>query len=165
MTDRQGALSALLGAGSDLAAPALERFHDLFAGEPLVIDKWFAMQAVAPEHDGRVFARVKALLGHRDFSIVNPNRARSLIASFCNANPAGFHRIDGAGYAFWADRVLAIDAVNPQLASRVARALDRWTKLAEPYRSAAREAIARVEAAPKLSSDTHEIVSRSLAAG
>ena len=165
MTDRQGALVALLGAGSDLAAPALERFHDLFAGEPLVIDKWFAMQAVAPEHDGRVFARVKALLGHRDFSIANPNRARSLIASFCNANPAGFHRADGAGYAFWADRVLAIDAVNPQLASRVARALDRWTQLAEPYRSAAREAIARVEAAPKLSSDTHEIVSRSLAAG
>ncbi|MEO7056711.1 MAG: aminopeptidase N [Caldimonas sp.] len=165
MTDRQGALGALLGAGSDLAGPALERFHDLFAGEPLVIDKWFAMQAVAPEHDGRVFARVKALLGHPDFSIANPNRARSLISSFCNANPAGFHRADGAGYAFWVDRVLAIDAVNPQLASRVARALDRWTQLAEPYRSAARDAIARVEAAPKLSSDTHEIVSRSLAAG
>ena len=165
MTDRQGALAALIGAGSDLAAPALERFHDIFAAEPLVIDKWFTMQAMAPEQGGRVFARVKALLRHADFSIANPNRARSLIGAFCNSNPAGFHRADGAGYTFWADRVLELDAVNPQLASRVARALDRWTKLAEPYRSAAREQIARVAAAPQLSGDTHEIVSRSLAAG
>ena len=78
-------------------------------------------------------------------------------------NPAGFHRSDGAGYAFWADRVLEIDAINPQLASRIARALDRWSQLAEPYRSEARAAIARVAAAPKLSSDTSEIVSRALA--
>ena len=165
MTDRQGALAALIGAGSELAAPALERFHALFAAEPLVIDKWFTMQAVAPERDGRVFARVKALLRHPDFALANPNRARSLISAFCNSNPAAFHRADGAGYSFWADRVLELDAVNPQLASRVARALDRWTKLAEPYRSAAREQIARVAAAPQLSSDSHEIVSRSLAAG
>ena len=165
MTDRQGALAALIGAGSDLAVPALARFHEIFAAEPLVIDKWFTMEAMAPERGGRVFARVKALLRHADFSIVNPNRARSLIGAFCNGNPAGFHRADGAGYAFWADRVLELDAVNPQLASRVARALDRWTKLCEPYRSAAREQIARVAAAPQLSSDTHEIVTRSLAAG
>ena len=165
MTDRQGALGALIVSGSPLAASALERFHELFAGDALVVDKWFAMQATAPEHDGRVFERVKALLRHADFMISNPNRARSLIGAFCMGNPAGFHRGDAAGYAFWADRVLEIDALNPQLASRIARALDRWTKLAEPYRSAARTAIARVAAAPKLSSDTSEIVSRALAAG
>ncbi|MEO7115142.1 MAG: DUF3458 domain-containing protein, partial [Caldimonas sp.] len=163
MTDRMGALGALIVAGSPLAGPALERFHELFAGDPLVVDKWFAVQATAPEHDGRVFERVKALMRHPDFVIANPNRARALIGAFCMGNPAGFHRGDAAGYAFWADRVLEIDALNPQLASRIARALDRWSQLAEPYRSEARAAIARVAAAPKLSSDTSEIVSRALA--
>ncbi len=118
----------------------------------------------APERDGQVFERVKSLLLHPDFSIANPNRARSLINDFCRGNPAAFHRPDGAGYSFWVDRVLALDAVNPQLASRLARSLDRWTVLAEPYRSKAREAIAQVAAAPKLSDDTGEIVSRSLSA-
>ena len=164
MTDRQGAVSALLGAHSPLADDALARFHDLFASDPLVIDKWFGLQATAPERGGQVFARVQALLRHPDFSIANPNRARSLIGAFCLQNPAAFHRADGAGYAFWADRVLALDAINPQLAARTARALDRWTVLAEPYRSLAREQIARVAAAPKLSSDSGEIVSRALAA-
>ena len=164
MTDRQGALSALLVSGSELADAALERFHELFSDDALVVDKWFSMQAAAPEHDGRVFERVKRLMKHADFSLANPNRARSLVGDFCKANPAGFHRADGAGYAFWADRVLELDAINPQLASRVARALDRWAQLAEPYRTAARAAIARVAAHSKLSSDTQEIVSRALSA-
>jgi aminopeptidase N len=165
MTDRQGALVALLASGSELSEAALDRFHAMSKDDPLVLDKWFAMQATMPEQaDGRVFARVKRLLAHPDFSLANPNRARSLIAAFCMGNAAGFHRADGAGYAFWADRVLEVDPLNPQLASRVARALDRWARLAEPYRSAAREAIARVAAQPTLSNDTHEIVSRSLSA-
>ena len=164
MTDRQGALAALLACGSDLADAALERFRERFSNEPLVIDTWFSLQATAPEHDGRVFERVERLLSHPDFSIANPNRARSLIGAFCRGNPAAFHRPDGAGYAFWADRVLELDAVNPQLASRTARALDRWAVLAEPYRSAAQKAIERVDAHPKLSSDTREVVSRALAA-
>ena len=164
MTDRQGALSALLVSGSELADAAFARFHELFADDALVVDKWFSMQATAPEHDGRVFERVKRLMKHADFSLANPNRARSLVGDFCKSNPGGFHRADGAGYAFWADRVLELDAINPQLASRVARALDRWAQLAEPYRTAARAAIARVAAHSKLSSDTQEIVSRALSA-
>jgi aminopeptidase N len=112
-----------------------------------------------------VFERVKRLMRHPAFSIANPNRARSLIGAFCLANPGAFHRSDGAGYSFWADRILELDALNPQLASKMARALDRWAQLAEPYRQAARAAIARVAAAPKLSSDVHEIVSRALSAG
>jgi aminopeptidase N len=163
MTDRQGALMALLASGSLMTDAALERFHALFKDDPLVLDKWFSLQARAPEHDGRVFARVKRLLAHPDFTLANPNRARSLIGDFCHGNPAGFHRADGAGYAFWADHVLEIDAINPQLASRIARALERWTRLDEPYRAAAHAAIARVAAHTKLSNDTHEIVSRSLA--
>jgi len=136
----------------------------MFKEDPLVLDKWFAMQATMPEQaDGRVLARVKRLLAHPDFSLANPNRARSVIGAFCLGNPGGFHRADGAGYAFWADRVLEIDALNPQLASRIARALDRWTQLAEPYRTAAQAALARVAAHPRLSTDTEEIVSRALA--
>ncbi|MDQ6638959.1 MAG: aminopeptidase N [Pseudomonadota bacterium] len=165
MTDRQGALAALMFSGSSLAEAALERFFAMFEREPLVVDKWFTLQAAAPEHGSQVFERVQKLLRHPAFNIANPNRARSLIGAFCMGNPAGFHRSDAAGYAFWADRVLEIDAFNPQLASRLARALDRWTQLAEPYRSAARAAIARVAAAAKLSSDTGEIVSRALSAG
>ncbi|MCW7536282.1 aminopeptidase N [Aquabacterium sp. A7-Y] len=163
MTDRIGAVGALVGAHHELAEPALQRFHALFRDEALVIDKWFALQASAPEKDGKVFARAKQLLSHPDFSLRNPNRARSLVTALCFSNPAAFHRRDAAGYVFWADRVLELDAINPQLAARVARAMDRWKQLAEPYRSAAREAIARVAAKPELSDDVREIVTRALA--
>ena len=163
MTDRLGALSALVNGHADLAEPALARFHELFKDEALVIDKWFALQGRAAEQGGKTFAKVKALLKHPDFTLKNPNRARSLIFSLCLFNPAAFHRSDAAGYVFWAEQVLAIDAINPQIASRLARVMDRWTSLAQPYRSAALEAIRRVAARPELSSDTREIIERALA--
>ncbi|MFO1337320.1 MAG: aminopeptidase N [Burkholderiaceae bacterium] len=162
MTDRLGALTALVNAHAELAAPALERFHALFRHEPLVLDKWFMIQARAPERDGRVFARIKQLLQHPDFTLANPNRARALLFSLTMFNPAAFHRADAAGYVFWADRLVELDAINPQIASRFARGLDRWRHLAEPYRSAAREAVARVAAKTDLSSDTAEIIQRAL---
>ncbi|QTN21756.1 aminopeptidase N [Rhizobacter sp. AJA081-3] len=162
MTDREGALWALLASHSEMADLALPRFHDLFRGDALVIDKWFALQASAPERDGRVFARAKALLKHPDFTLHNPNRARSLVRSLCGDNPAAFHRADAAGYVFWSERVIELDAFNPQLASRIARVMDRWAQLAEPYRSAAREAIARVAARTDLSNDVREVVTRAL---
>ena len=165
MTVRLGALSALVGAHAELAQPALDRFHALFKGDALVTDKWFALQARAPEQDGKTFARVKQLLQHPDFTLKNPNRARSLVSSLCLFNPAAFHRKDAAGYVFWAEQVLALDAINPQIASRLARGMDRWASLAEPYRSAAREAIARVTAKPDLSPDVREIVEHALASG
>jgi aminopeptidase N len=164
MTDRQGALCALLNAHCELAAPALQHFHALFKHEPLVLDKWFALQAGAPEKDGRVFAKVRQLLAHSDFTLTNPNRARSVLTSLCRNNPAAFHRADAAGYVLWAENVLALDTINPQLAARLARAMDRWSRLAEPYRSAAREAIARVAARNELSNDVREIVTHALAA-
>jgi len=166
MTDRIAALGALVDAQAPLAEAALAQFHSLFAGDELVIDKWFALQAETCEPlgdgAGRVFQRVKALMQHPDFSLKNPNRARSLIISFCMRNPAAFHRADAAGYVFWADRVIELDAINPQLAARLARAMDRWSQLAEPWRSAAREAVARVAARADLSNDVREIVTKSL---
>ncbi len=163
MTDRFNALAALVGCGHALAAPALERFHALFKDDPLVLDKWFALQAGASDRAGHVLPLVKQLMAHPDFTIKNPNRARSLIFSYCSANPGAFHRADAAGYVFWSERVLELDAINPQVAARLARALDRWKKLAEPWRSSAREALARVAARPDLSNDVREVITRALA--
>jgi aminopeptidase N len=163
MTDRFNALSALVVSEHALARDALTRFHALFRDEALVLDKWFALQAGAPDRGGNVLPAVRKLMAHPDFNLKNPNRARSVIFSFCSANPAGFHRSDAAGYVFWSERVLELDAINPQVAARLARALDRWKKLAEPYRSAAREAIARVAAKSDLSADVREVVTRALA--
>ena len=163
MTDRFNALSALVISDSPLARDAITRFHAMFRHEALVLDKWFALQAGAPDRGGNILPAVRQLLGHPDFSLRNPNRARSVIFSYCSANPGAFHRADAAGYVFWSDRVIEIDRFNPQVAARLARALDRWKKLAEPYRSAAREAIARVAAQTELSNDVREVVTRALA--
>lgn len=162
MTDRFNSLSALVVADHSLAREALTRFHSMFRDEALVLDKWFALQAGAPDRGGNVLPAVKQLMAHRDFNLRNPNRARSVIFSYCNANPGAFHRADASGYVFWSERVIEIDRFNPQVAARLARALDRWKKLAEPYRGAAREAIARVAAQTDLSNDVREVVTRAL---
>ena len=163
MTDRFNALTALVSSGHALAARALPQFHAMFKDEALVIDKWFGLQAGAPDRGGNILPAVKQLMKHPDFSLRNPNRARSVISTYCQGNPAAFHRADAAGYVFWSERVMELDAINPQVAARLARALDRWNKLAEPYRGAAREAIARVAAKTDLSKDTLEVVTRALA--
>ena len=163
MTDRFNALSALVVSGHALAGDALARFHRLYRHEALVLDKWFALQAGAPDRGGNILPAVKQLMSHPDFQLKNPNRARSVIFSYCSANPGAFHRTDAAGYVYWSDRVIELDAFNPQVAARLARALDRWKKLAEPYRSSAREAIARVAAKTDLSNDVREVVTRALA--
>jgi aminopeptidase N len=162
MTDRFNALAALVSSGDKLAAEALPLFHAMFKDEALVIDKWFSLQAGAPDRSGNILPAVRQLMKHADFSLRNPNRARSVVSTYCG-NPAAFHRPDAAGYVFWSERVIELDAINPQVAARLARALDRWSKLAEPYRSAAREAIARVAARTDLSKDTHEVVTRAIA--
>jgi aminopeptidase N len=164
MTDRLGALSALVATGSLHAAGALEKFHVMFKHEALVIDKWFALQAGTSDSGGNILPQVRQLMQHADFNLKNPNRARSLIFSYCSANPAAFHRQDAAGYVYWADQVLALDAINPQVAARLARALDRWRKLSPPYQDAAKHAIERVAAKADLSNDVREVVSRALAA-
>ena len=163
MTDRIGALLALLGSKHELANEALAHFHALFASDDLVIDKWFAMQAGQSDAAGDVLPLVKQLMKHPDFKASNPNRFRSLVFSYCSANPAAFHRLDAAGYVFWSEQVLALDASNPQVAARLARSLERWKKLAEPYKSAAKVAIERVAAKASLSRDVREVVTRALA--
>ncbi|CAN5378122.1 aminopeptidase N [soil metagenome] len=162
MTDRFNALAALVSSSHPLADQALALFHAMFKDEALVIDKWFSLQTSAPDRGGNILPAVKQLMKHADFSLKNPNRARSVISTFCQGNPAGFHRLDAAGYHFWCERVIELDTLNPQVAARLARALDRWSKLAEPYRSNAHQAIARVAARTDLSKDTLEVVTRAL---
>ncbi|MFO1300032.1 MAG: aminopeptidase N [Burkholderiaceae bacterium] len=165
MTDRAGALHALLRTTAPQREAALARFAQDFAAEPLVLDKWFSMQATMHRHAGDppVLSRVRALLGHPAFSVRNPNRVRALVGSFCNGNLAEFHAADGSGYAFWREQVLAIDAINPQVAARLARALDRWRKFTPERQAAMRAALEQVAAHEPLSADVREIVGKALA--
>jgi aminopeptidase N len=165
MTDRAGALHALLRTPAPQREAALARFAKDFAAEPLVLDKWFSMQATMHRHAGDppVLSRVRALLGHPAFSVRNPNRVRALVGSFCNGNLAEFHAADGSGYAFWREQVLAIDAINPQVAARLARALDRWRKFTPERQAAMRAALEQVAAHEPLSADVREIVGKALA--
>ncbi|RZF26471.1 aminopeptidase N [Paraburkholderia sp. UYCP14C] len=168
MTDRAAALSALLNAaapqgGSPEAQRALDDFYRRFDKEPLVLDKWFALQATqrgGAQHP--VIDTVRKLMTHPAFNLKNPNRARSLIFSFCAANPAQFHAADGSGYAFWAEQVIALDALNPQVAARLARSLELWRRFTPALRDSMRAALEKVAAQVK-SRDVREIVEKALA--
>ncbi|MES2025880.1 MAG: aminopeptidase N [Pseudomonadota bacterium] len=161
MTDRMASLAALANSQAPGRAAALAKFYSDFEQEPLVVDKWFSLQAMARTTD---VATVRTLMKHPAFSIKNPNRARSLIFSFCNGNPSRFHAADGSGYAFWAEQVIALDAINPQVAARLARSLDRWRKYAPALQEKMRAALQQVADTAKLSKDTREVVGKSLAA-
>jgi aminopeptidase N len=160
MTDRAAALGALIQARAPAAEGALQRFYDEFEQDPLVIDKWFAMQASSPSTD---VAAVRALMKHPAFNLKNPNRARSLVATFCMANPVQFHVPDGSGYAFWAEQVIALDSLNPQVASRLARAMDRWRRYAPALQAHMQKALKQVNGLKKLSNDVREVVGKALA--
>jgi aminopeptidase N len=167
MTDRAAALAALLTAsataGAGAAETALADFYRRFEQQPLVIDKWFALQATQRGSAERpVIDVVRRLMAHPAFTLRNPNRARSLIFSFCAANPSQFHAIDGSGYAFWAEQVVALDALNPQVAARLARSLELWRRYTPALRERMREALERVAAQVK-SRDVREIVEKALA--
>ena len=166
MTDRVAALSALVHAraahadAEQGATTALQRFYDEFQGEALVVDKWFAMQASAPTTDVNA---VRELMTHKAFTLRNPNRARSLVSTFCAGNPVGFHTADGSGYDFWAEQVIALDALNPQVASRLARAMDRWRRYTPDLQAHMKRALQQVAGQTKLSNDVREVVSKALA--
>ncbi|MCR1766275.1 Aminopeptidase N [Burkholderia glumae] len=169
MTDRAAALGALLSASvasqaaEAPARKALADFYTRFEKEALVIDKWFSMQATRRGTAARpTLDTVRELLSHPAFNLKNPNRARSLIFSFCAANPAQFHAADGSGYAFWADQVLALDAINPQVAARLSRSLENWRRFTPALREPMRAALERVAASAK-SRDVREIVGKALA--
>jgi len=162
MTDRMAALSTLSLRDVPERTAALDDFYTRYGDNPLIVDKWFTLQATIPEP--ATLDRVKALTGHAAFSFANPNRVRALIHAFALANPKEFNRTDGAGYDFIADTVLALDRKNPQLAARLLSALKSWRMLEPGRRAMAEKALQRVAAAPAPSPDVADIVQRALAA-
>ncbi|HEX5238536.1 MAG TPA: aminopeptidase N [Sphingomicrobium sp.] len=160
MTDRQGALGVLVSLDAPERSQALEAFYQRFHNDPLVLDKWFALQAAAQRPD--TVDQVLELVKHSAFAITNPNRLRSVAATF-GANHWAFHSADGRGYAFLADMIIAADKLNPQVAARLVPPFGRWRRF-EPKRAAMmRQQLERIAATPGLSKDVYEQVTKSLA--
>ena len=165
MTDRYGALASLVNFAAPQAKDCLADFHDRFANDALVIDKWFTLQATRQEdlsNTHPVMADILALRDHPDFHIQNPNRARSLIHAFCMSNPGAFHNPNGESYQFWAKHVMELNRINPQVASRLARGLDRWKQFAPIYQHHMKSALELIAKEPHLSSDVAEIIQKAL---
>ncbi|ATX79026.1 aminopeptidase N [Mariprofundus aestuarium] len=160
MTDQYAALALLADCDCDERLKALEAFEKQWWHDANVMDKWFSVQAASTLPD--TLERVKALMGHEKFDLRNPNKVRALIGTLAMRNPATFHAEDGSGYAFIADQVLTLDSLNPQVASRMLRALMNWKRI-EPKRSTLmRSELQRIANSEGISGDVFEILSKSL---
>ncbi len=160
MTDYEAAFAALVDVVSPETDEAIASFYERWKEEPLVLDKWFRLQAMSTAENA--FDRVLALSRHPDFNLANPNRARSLLHAFAAGNPTGFHRPEGDAYRFVADYVLQLDGINPQVASRIVSCFNQWKRY-EPKRSALMKTeLERIASMPSISKDVGEIVERAL---
>jgi aminopeptidase N len=159
MTERFAALAVLSLTPGSAREHALEAFQRAHAADPLILDKWFILQAQIPEKE--TLTRVRGLMGHHAFSLSNPNRVRSLIGGF-SANQTQFNRVDGAGYDLLAEIVLTLDPTNPQIAARLLSALRSWRSLEPRRQSKAEAALAGIAAQTQLSADVRDIVTRCL---
>jgi aminopeptidase N len=160
MTDALAALAALANCDCPERGRALDLFYARWKDEALVLDKWFSVQATSRLPD--TLTRVRELMTHPAFELRNPNRVRALVSSFCHSNQVRFHAADGSGYAFLEDQVSALDPINPQVAARLARALDRWRKFDASRQAQARKALEHIRTVGGLSRDTFEVVTRAL---
>ncbi|CDZ93811.1 aminopeptidase N [Pseudomonas saudiphocaensis] len=162
MTERLSALASLINSPfEDKRALALQSFAEQFSDNPLVMDQWFSVQAASPLSGG--LERVQTLMQHPAFTLKNPNKVRALIGAFAGQNLVNFHRADGAGYRFLADQVIALNAMNPQIASRLLGPLTRWRKYDSGRQALMKAELERILASGELSSDVYEVVSKSLA--
>ena len=161
MSDALPALTALAHEGAPVADGLLEAFHSRWQHDPLVVDKWLALQASAPLPG--TLARVEALTGHPSFDWRNPNKFRALIGVLAGANPVVFHRPDGAGYRFLADWLIRLDALNPQTTARVAGAFETLRRYDPARQTLMRAELERIASVEGLSKNTSEIVERILA--
>ncbi len=161
MTDKIAALGVLATKPGPEREAALAAFYKDYAREPLVIDKWFSLQAMIPEPE--TLTRVKTLMEHPAFSLANPNRVRALVGAFAAGNQTRFNAKDGSGYDFIVNVVLALDAKNPQVAARLLSAFKSWRMLEDGRRKLAEAALRHVAGATHLSPDVKDIAERSLA--
>ena len=164
LTDRLAALTAIVNSAAPFKAETLLRIARDWQHEPLLMNKWFQLQATAVVQAGEppVVGRVRALLRHPGYSELTPHNVYALILGFCVSTPAEFHRADGSGYAFWAEQVIQLDRVNPIVAARLARALERWRKFTPDRCRMMRAALEEVGASRALSRDVREIVGKAL---
>lgn len=162
MTERLAALACLVNSPfSDEAEQALESFAERFENDPLVMDQWFSVQAAAVLPDG--LERVQHLLKHPAFSIKNPNKVRALVGAFSTQNTPNFHAADGSGYAFLADKVIKLDALNPQMAARMISPLTRWQRFDLHHQEQMLAQLKRIKNSGDLSPDLFEVLEKSLA--
>jgi len=159
MTDSIAALAQLAQIDSEYSQRALQEFEQHWSADPLVMDKWFIVQATA-QHDSTL-DRVKALMDHPGFDLKNPNKVRSLIGSFASANLKSFHNMDGLAYRFVMDQILTLDKFNPQIASRLIKGFSRWRRYNETRQNLMKAELQRA-VNENLSKDAFEIVSKSL---
>jgi aminopeptidase N len=159
MTERLGALTAIAFKPDSRREHALEAFGRAHAAEPLILDKWFALQAQIPERE--TLGRVRSLMKHHAFSLANPNRVRALIGGFA-ANQREFNRADGEGFALLEEVVATLDPTNPQIAARLLTAMRSWRTLETIRRGHAEAMLRRIAARTSLSPDVRDIVTRSL---
>ncbi len=160
MTDEYAALSALSLIDPDVKQDGVDKFYQKWHQDKLVLDKWFAVQAASSLPD--TLARVKALLNHEDFTMTNPNKVRSLIYMFAMHNPVNFHREDGSGYRFVADRIIALDTTNQQMAARLSSCFNQWKKYDTSRKTLMKTELERILLTQTLSKNVYEIVSRAL---
>jgi aminopeptidase N len=160
MTDRMAALTCLVHNRLPRWEEALAAFYHQFESDPLVVDKWFTLQATSPQPE--TLTEIEALMAHPDFTMRNPNRVRSLVGAFAQGNPALFHDLSGAGYAFLADRVIELDALNPQVAARLVSPLSRWRRYDSERQGLMKTQLERIQRQENLSTDVGEIVGKSL---
>jgi len=160
MTDAMGGLAALMLIGGQAYEAALEDFYERWKSEPLVIDKWFAVQARDPSETA--LGRVMGLTAHPAFDAKNPNRLRALVSTFANFNPVRFHDPSGAGYRFLADQILAVDGFNPMIAARLVDPLGGWRRYTPELGALMKAELQRILATQGLSKNVYELTSRAL---
>jgi aminopeptidase N len=160
MTDRVTALASLSDSSQPQRAEVLADFYNRFKDYPLVVDKWFSLQAIANRE--QIFEDLAMLRNHADFNIKNPNRVRSLYSAFAINNPVKFHDPSGKGYAFLRDVIIELNTINPQIAARMVTPLREWKRYTPALQALMKAALETIQATPNLSGDVFEIVSKSL---
>ena len=162
MTERMAALAVLVNSThTEARAKALASFAEFFKDNALVMDQWFSVQAASTMPGG--LARVEELMQHPAFNLKNPNKVRAVIGAFGGQNAINFHQLDGSGYRFLADQVITLNALNPQIASRLLSPLTRWRRYSPERQALMKAELERILASGELSSDVYEVVSKSLA--
>ena len=161
MTDQIAALAVIVNSQHPAKQQCLADFYRQWQAEALVIDKWFALQASSQCND--TFANVQALMQHPAFDLKNPNRVRALIGAFSQANPLHFHAANGQGYQFLGSQIIALNTLNPQVASRMLSALTSWRRYDAGRQALMKAQLERIISAEAVSSDVYEVASKSLA--